>query len=110
MARYLETAGELRKEVENLVEVFISGKGPLTHEVNGEQVPVDYQDRVGMATRQIGHIINLAIRCCPRGVQHTVRKNIVEKAVGKYCRVRMTEETDERTGNTFHKIHIEPRS
>lgn len=102
MAHYLEVADELRKEVESFVE-------DITNQSD------DGDGNIGMSpesafAKRLGHIINLAIRCCPRGVQHTVRKNIVEKAVGKYCRVHMTEETDERTGNTFHKIHIEPRS
>jgi hypothetical protein len=94
MARYMETADDLRKEVETLVNAL---------EV-GWCVPPD------AIAQKIGHMINLAIRACPRGVQHTVRLNIVKEAVGRYCKVTMTEETDERTGRSYHKIHIQPRS
>jgi len=94
MARYMEIAGDLRKEVDSFLNQFI-------HE--------EY-DTPEEAAKQIGHMINLAVRCAPRPVQSTVRLNIVREAVGKYCMVTMTEETDERTGNTYHKIHITPRS
>lgn len=93
MARYMEVAGDLAKEVESLLaEIGVC------------------DEKTGVITAKIGHIINLAIRACPRGVQHTVRLNIVKEAVGKYCRVTMTEEVDERTGKTYNKIHITPRS
>lgn len=89
---YLETAEELRQEVEVYLDTYCG------------------EDQVHEAAVKIGHIINLAIRACPRGVQHTVRKNIVATAVKDYCRVSMTECTDERTGRSYHKINIEPRS
>ena len=91
---YMQTADELRKEVETLVNALEAG---------WSVPPVDI-------AKQIGHIVNLAVRCAPRAVQGTVRKNIVSKAVEKYCRVTMTRETDERTGREYNKIHIEPRS
>ena len=94
MARYMETAADLAKEVEALLAECAVCEG----------------EKVGAITQRVGHIINLAIRACPRGVQHTVRLNIVREAVGKYCRVTMTEEMDERTQRTYHKIHISPRS
>ena len=100
MARYLEGAGDLAKEVERFMTAFFSPEG---------FDKVDDHIR-NQAVSQLGHIINLAIRACPRGVQHTVRLNIVKEAVGKYCRVTMSEEVDERTQRTFHKIHITPRS
>lgn len=91
MAKYMETANNLLKpEVESLMYLITSG------------MEVD----PGVAAKQIGHIINLAVRCCPRGVQGTVRKNIVEAAVKDYCKVWMTKETDERSQRTFNKIHI----
>lgn len=93
MARYMETAADLAKEVEALLA----------------ECAVCESEKVGAITQRVGHIINLSIRACPRGVQHTVRLNIVREAVGKYCRVTMTEELDERTQRTYHKIHIEPR-
>jgi len=95
MARYMEIASDLRKEVDKFLESF--GITQDTQAAND-------------AGCMIGHIINLAVRCAPRPVQSTVRLNIVKEAVGHYCKVTMTEELDERTGNTYHKIHITPRS
>lgn len=92
MARYLETARELGKDVESLIEYL------TLPEPDMEQVAV-----------KIAHIVNLSVRCSPRGVQGTVRKNIVQEAVRKYCRVSMTKETDERTGRSYNKIHISPK-
>lgn len=105
MARYMQVASELRKEVESFVNVFVKGE-PLTHEVAGQPVAIDPQDRVNEAARQLGYIINLAVRCAPRAVQSTVRKNIVQEAVGRYCDVTMTQEEDKVTGRTYNKIHI----
>ena len=97
MARYMETAADLAKEVNSLLE-------------DERLIPQSDEAIKNIVSQKIGHIINLAIRACPRGVQHTVRLNIVREAVGKYCKVTMTEEVDERTQRTFHKIHITPRS
>lgn len=95
MARYMEIASDLRKEIEGIMEL----------------VPVTCPecDRMSIA-QKIGYAVNLAVRCAPRPVQSTVRYNIVREAVGKWCKVSMTEEVDERTQKTYHKIHIEPRS
>lgn len=106
MARYMETAADLAKEVDSLMK-------DITDLYFGDALDLDDEEaeqNTFATARQIGHIINLAIRACPRGVQHTVRLNIVREAVGKYCKVSMTEEVDERTQRTFHKIHIVPRS
>lgn len=88
MARYLDTA----KQLNDLVEAFAAQKN-----LNNADVA------------RIGEIINLAIRCCPRGVQHTVRKNIVETAIGKRCFVSMTEVV-ESPDRSYHRIEITPRS
>lgn len=48
---YLETAEELRQEVEVYLDTYCG------------------EDQVHEAAVKIGHIINLAIRACPRGVQ-----------------------------------------
>ena len=105
MSRYMETANELRKNVEAFMEAFV--EEPLTHE-GGEQGRIDPQDRLitAVAAVQLGHIINLAVRCSPRPVQGTVRKNIVAEAMKKYCEVTMTKEYDEKTDNEYNKIHI----
>ena len=93
MPKYLETAADLKKEVDALMYLITS----------------DMEVDPAVAAKQIGYIINLAVRCSPRGVQGTVRKNIVATAMKDYCRVWITRETDERTGREFNKIHIEPK-
>jgi len=90
MSRYLHTIEELRKQVETFVEFY-----SLT-------------DRKE-ALVQLGHIVNLAVRCNPRQVQGTVRKNIVQGAMQKYCLVEMFRETDPKTGVEFNKIQIIPK-
>jgi len=85
MAKYLDTA----RQLQDLVEAFAVQKGLENADV-----------------AKIGEMINLAIRCCPRGVQHTVRKNIVDVAVGKFCHVSMHEVQGER--GSFHAIEITP--
>ena len=106
MARYMEIAGDLRKEVESFVEGNLLDLHPGLE--SGDPCGRDSQ-LINQMVVQIGHIINLSIRACPRGVQHTVRLNIVKEAVGRYCKVTMTEEVGNQ-GATYHKIHIEPRS
>jgi hypothetical protein len=103
----MEVAEDLGKEVESFVEGNLLQLHPGLED--GDPCGRDTL-LINQMVVQLGHIINLAIRCSPRGVQHTVRLNIVKEAVGKYCRVTMTEETDERTQRTYHKIHITPRS
>jgi hypothetical protein len=85
MARYLETAKEANAIVER-----------LHHELRF--TPTQLED--------LAHLVNLTVRCSPRGVQGTVRKNIVQAAMGKHCRVSMTREVDEKTGREYNKIHI----
>lgn len=90
MARYLEVAAELNENIKQFVASYLPDLPPE-------------------AAVQLGHIVNLAVRCCPRPVQGTVRKNIVEKAVGDWCRVTMTKGFDERTQKSFNKINIIPK-
>ena len=97
MARYLEMAAELRKDVNILLEQVFE---------HGDWLPMEKDE---LATK-LGHIINLAVRCNPRQPQGTVRKNIVATAMKDYCKVTMTQETDERTGREYNKIHIVPRT
>jgi hypothetical protein len=89
MARYLQVAEELRKEVESFMESFLDVKKPD-----------------GPAAVALGHIINLAVRCNPRQAQGTVRKNIVQTAMRNYCRVTMDRLTDPKTGRSYNKISI----
>ena len=105
MAQYMEIASDLRKEVESFVEGNLLDLRPGLE--SGDPCGRDSQ-LINQMVVQIGHMINLAIRACPRGVQHTVRLNIVKEAVGRYCQVTMTEESS-LLGNIYHKIHITPR-
>lgn len=99
MARYLDTASDLRKEVNSFMEAYVKDNHPM----------VEDSANMKEAAVQLGHIINLAVRCSPRAVQGTVRKNIVATAMGKFCEVAMTQEVDEKTGRNFNKIHITPK-
>lgn len=94
MTRYLETARELQKEVDS----FLGLVDWSTQDVS-----------FGLACVQLGHIINLAVRCNPRQPQGTVRKNIVETAMANHCKVSMTKELkdpEEPSKGTYNKIHI----
>jgi hypothetical protein len=91
MSRYMETANELRKNVEAFMKVFVEDAD------------------VNAAAVQLGYIINLAVRCSPRPVQGTVRKNIVAEAMKSYCKVTMTKEYDEIRETEYNKIHITAR-
>lgn len=93
MPKYLETANDLRKEIEHFVDAYVLTPCP----------------DICAATIALGHIVNLAVRCNPRQSQGTVRKNIVAKAMQKYCEVQMTRETDEKTKREYNKIHITSR-
>lgn len=87
MAKYLQTAGELKKLFNDFMET--------------NELPAS-------AAVQLAHIVNLSVRCCPRATQGTVRKNIVEIASGDFCNVSMTAEISE-SGYSFKLIHIGPR-
>lgn len=93
--RYLETARQLKGEVDTFMERFV-----------GDLDVGDLEGFKRQASVALGHIINLAVRCNPRQSQGTVRKNIVATAMEDHCKVTMTRERDERTGKEFNKIHI----
>lgn len=104
MARYMETAAKVRKEAEALL---VDIEHLIFRAVGQEEIdPEAVEEHKRELAKRIGYIVNLAIRACPRGVQGTVRKNIVQEAVKDYCHVTMTRETDERTGREYNKIHI----
>ncbi len=91
MSRYLEVAAEANKLAANLME-FI-------HEEADRPVVAEL----------VARIVNLAVRSCPRGVQHTVRLNIVRAAVqGLPVRVGMEARTDEKTGRVYHALTTVP--
>lgn len=85
MARYLETAKQLRGKIESLA-VRLN----LTNEDIAE----------------LGLIVNLAVRCCPRACQSTVRRNIVAEATKGHCNVTMRLVKDKVTGCEFNAISV----
>jgi len=91
MARYMELSAELSKLVDKFMEQFVDD---------------EFFDDAGV---QMGHIINLAVRCNPRQPQGTVRRNIVGTAMKRFCDVHMSKEFDEKTGREYNKIHIKPK-
>jgi len=106
MARYLEVAHELGREIEKFIKAYGPGAADENQMARAAQL---LGVKEAMMARDLGYIVNLAVRCSPRAVQGTVRKNIVEAAVGKWCRVAMTKGHDEQTGRDFNKISITER-
>ena len=90
MARYLETVAQLKAEVDDFILNYVA---------------CDSEQR--NAAIQLGHIINLAVRSCPRGVQGTVRKNIVGGAMADHCVVSMDKvPKDNDPTETYNRINI----
>lgn len=94
MARYLEVAKEANDVAKALMDTI---RGPL-----GEP-------EYAYVANLLARLVNLSVRCAPRGVQHTVRLNIVREAVrGLPVKVWMEEKTDERTGRSYHVLVTQP--
>lgn len=94
MPRYLKVAEEGQKFAEDIMTLI---KGPM-----GEQ-------EYAQVAELIARIANMAVRACPRGVQHTVRLNIVKTVCAKLpVRVSMVEKQDERTKRTYHALVTQP--
>ena len=86
MARYLEVAAQATSIARDLVEMVPEDQRPAAAEL-------------------VARIANLAVRACPRGVQHTVRHNIVAAVVrGLPVRIGMEERSDLKTGRTYHAL------
>lgn len=86
MTRYLEVAGQAKQLVQDLVAMVSEDARPAAAEL-------------------VARIVNLAVRACPRGVQHTVRFNIVSTMVrGMPVRVGMVEKKDEKTGRIYNAL------
>jgi hypothetical protein len=57
----------------------------------------------------IARLVNLGIRCSPRGVQHTVRLNAVRRAVKDLpVKVSMEQRVDARTSRTYNVLVTQP--
>src|SRR5690242_7839383 len=90
MPRYLEIAAEANTVAKALIELVPDSDRPA-------------------AAEMIARLVNLGIRCSPRGVQHTVRLNAVKTVVrGLPVKVSMVEKTDERTKRTYNALVTEP--
>lgn len=89
MSRYLETAAQIKPLVQQVLDHVPEDSG--AHPVVAEL---------------IARIVNLAVKACPRGVQHTVRLNIVRAAVQGLglVKVGMEDRQDEKTGRTYHAL------
>ena len=86
MAKYMETAAQANDVAMQLISL-----------VPEEQRPA--------AAEMIARLVNLGVRCSPRGVHHTVRLNAVKRSVqGLPIRVSMMEKRDERTGRTYNAL------
>lgn len=93
MPRYLEVAREGQKFAEDVMQI-IRGESP------------EDQARVAEC---IARVANMAVRACPRGVQHTVRLNIVRTICANLpVRVSMVEKKDEKTGRTYNALMTQP--
>lgn len=90
MPKYLEVAADANAVARQLLEM----------------VPNEDKPR---AAEMIARLVNLGIRCAPRGVQHTVRLNAVRRAVQDLpVRVSMGERTDDRTKRTYNILVTQP--
>ena len=94
MAKYLETAEDLRKAVNAFLETHCENDG---------------QGISPGAGVELGHIVNLAVltvECNPRQSQGVVRENIVATAMKNHCKVTMTKVMDEKTKREYNRINI----
>lgn len=86
----METAAEANAQAVKLLELVPEGDRPRAAEL-------------------IARLVNLGIRCSPRGVQHTVRLNAVSRSVrGLPVKVSMTEVKDPKTGRTYNALVTRP--
>jgi hypothetical protein len=91
---YTEKAKYVQKSVDELIDI-------LDHYVTDEP-------NLLKARKLIGHIVSSSVSAVPRAVQHTVRRTIVEVAVGKHCDINMHTEMKE-DGYKYHIIDITPK-
>lgn len=84
--KYLETAAEANAVAQELLAL----------------VPEENKPKVA---EMVARLVNLGIRCSPRGVQHTVRFKAVQRAVqGLPVKVSMEERRDEKTLRTYNVL------
>lgn len=90
MAKYMEVAGQANEVALSLMKMVQS-------------------DKESQAAELIARLVNLGVRCSPRGVQHTVRLNSVRRAVeGLPVRVSMRLVKNPKTGFTYNALVTEP--
>lgn len=93
---YTKKALNIQRGVDELV-------GLLKHYITDEA-------HLTKAIKLLGYAINDTLTSVPSGraVQHTVRKNIVDVAIGKYCDISMHSGLAD-DGYKYHYIDIEPK-
>ena len=90
MPRYMEVAAEANAVAKALLNLVPDVEKPI-------------------AAEMIARLVNLGVRCSPRGVQHTVRLNAVKRAVQDLpVKVTMEERTDEKTKRTYNVLVTQP--
>lgn len=101
MPKYLEVAAEANLVAKEIMKM-VSEDHPTSVEADQEQF-------LGELAEKLARLVNLGIRCSPRGVQHTVRLNAVREAVRDLpVRVSMVEKKDEKTGRTYNVLVTQP--
>lgn len=99
MPKYLEVAAEANVVAKNLMK--------LVREVIGNPLPEEVEGRIA---EMVARLVNLGIRCSPRGVQHTIRLNAVRRAVQDLpVKVSMEERKDDCTGRVYNALVIQPK-
>jgi hypothetical protein len=90
MSRYMQTAAEANTLAIQLLAL----------------IPEDMKPQ---AAEMIARLVNLGIRCSPRGVQHTVRLNAVQRAVQNLpVRVGMVQRLNPTTLRTYNALITQP--
>ncbi len=91
MPRYMETAAKANEVAKKLISMVAEGAQP-------------------QAAEMIAQLVNLGIRCAPRAVQSTVRKNAVERAVrGLPVEITMEQRTDPQSRKTYNALITKPK-
>lgn len=88
MAKYVQQAQQLGDQVNEFLN-------DLMDDIDQETIPTltDREKYKRKLAQDLGYLLSKAIQCHTRPLQTTVRKNILEEAVGDYCLIQVKEET-----------------
>lgn len=101
MAQYMNTANEANKKIQEILD-YVWNNTELHYEVINS-----YKTELGTLLAQL---YNLGIRTAPRAVQSTVRLNAVREACkGLPLTITIEKKIDERTGNEYNALNIQPK-